>query len=928
MSAMSLAELSLSVCHVQTLLARITEEVKVLSDGLAALVDEGDGCDSDAELKYLDVDPWSKVGNKEKTAVAASTRRQDSIRSLLQRRPSTVKDETKALARILSKKRPGTQDNATSSPNGNTLAATGLGSTGTINGGNLSDSERRPSPLTGVSTSRRVLEQTIDEDSTGSESSPPSFYYLHQQSSQEKLDSTVNNNDTSGLGPTMRAPGMAESVCAPQTITVQTTNHIPKYNVAISKPSQQPQSPSTPILSTSSSYSSIMGSNPNNNTSNHNSNNGVSVSNGGGTTPTGGPPQFWRSSTTPVGVSLSAEASRPNSMVGMSGYMADISNGIIPDSRSNSEIALSHSQSSIADRYTHAIRTSSQTAITPTSLGRDTVKSNYTVRSPIPSGPLAQADKTEATDCFSKLGLSPELLRGIYAYGLKLPSILQQRGIPMIMTRHDVLVQAKPEVAKTLTFVIPLLHSLTLPATSIHPQLVILCSNNDLCLHVQRVLLALARFMPTISCLISAEGNNATLSLGTISSTQVNTSSTNNGPRNSQGGRGYGYNSRGNTSPVESMPVIAAHVVIGTPNKVLNLVRTKQINLAALKVFVLENADILLTAPQKEATISLLSMIRENNTSVLGVPNQGSNGAVSTGGAGAGPLMTPPNSSPTSPVSMAVAALNGRIINSSASTTGISSRLSGSFGEIESRPRSTSSASLSAPVTPLSGPLGTSPGSGATTTQPVQLLFFSTMVPPYVLDFVSQYMIQPTKALVKGHDMALKGILQFFKYMTVARDDDARWRLETLCELLEESGAHRAIVFCNRDETVDRVVRKIRERKGTAVGLFSDMDIGTRTLALGKFRMSPPNSYLVMTDEVSWDMEAYGVPLVVSFEIPTVQNYIPRVKWVDRSGGKVGVKVTIVDGQRGEGQAIRLIQQHYRTTIDDMPTSIAELIVN
>ena len=106
--------------------------------------------------------------------------------------------------------------------------------------------------------------------------------------------------------------------------------------------------------------------------------------------------------------------------------------------------------------------------------------------------------------------------------------------------------------------------------------------------------------------------------------------------------------------------------------------------------------------------------------------------------------------------------------------------------------------------------------SGAPTAPPPQLLFFSTLVPSYVLDYVAQYTIQPTKALVKGHDLALKGILQFFKYLTGEEED---WRLDSLCDLLEDSGAHRAVVFCNGDESVERVVRRIRERKGTAIGV-------------------------------------------------------------------------------------------------------------
>lgn len=402
---------------------------------------------------------------------------------------------------------------------------------------------------------------------------------------------------------------------------------------------------------------------------------------------------------------------------------------------------------------------------------------------------------------------------------LKMPSILQQRGIPMIMTRHDVLTQAKPEVAKTLTYAIPLLNVLTLPATSIHPQLLILCSNHDLCLHVQRVLLALARFMPTISCLILAEGSNATLSLGTISTTQVNVAAYGGGS-NGGGKNGHlpgGYGSR-NGSSADPLPVIAAHVVIGTPGKVLGLIRTKQISIAALKVMVLENADILLASPLKEATISLLSMVRDptaNNS--VGAGAGSSSGAAAAAGSTSAPMISPPNSGPTSPVSMAVAALNGRIMgtNNGSTSNGSMNRFSGSYGDLETRPRSNSNAASSTPP-PQSllnsmGTTKTPPG----TNQP-QLLFFSTEVPAHVLDYVAQYMTQPTKALVKGHELALKGTLQFFKYLTV---EDEEWRLELLCELLEDSGANRAVVFCNRDDSVSQVVRKIRERKGTAIGL-------------------------------------------------------------------------------------------------------------
>ncbi|KAF9182523.1 translation initiation factor eIF4A [Haplosporangium sp. Z 767] len=852
MSQPTLAELSISLSHVQSLLKQITAEVKVLSDGIAVLVEQEKVEDLEEELNYLDVDPWSNVNDKDKKAAAASTTRQDSIRSLLQRKPSTVKDETKALARILSQKRAG-------------------GSAGSDSSGNLLSSQ----PLENSNWTTSILQdQVIEEDTASSERSSSSSSYRNGDSSgggKQELEFTTDLTSAT-VGSLASTTQTSEAERVPHTIHVQTAQIPTKYAVAISKPT--PHNPSIPVLSTSSSQGSILSAMNAQNNSNNN-NNAV-------------PPPFWRSSTAPPNVT---EGSRPNSA----------------GSNVNSE-----GYSIRGNIHNQALRSSSQGAIWHPPVGRDTVKSTFTVKSPPPMV-ATQVEKTESADCFSKLGLIPELLRGIYAYGLKMPTILQQRGIPMIMTKHDVLAQAKPEVAKTLTYAIPLLHFLTLPATSIHPQLLILCSNHDLCLHVQRVLLALARFMPTISCLICAEGSNATLSLGTISTTQVNVASQSS--KNGYGRNGYGPRGGSNTEP---LPVIAAHVVIGTPGKVLSLIRSKQISIEALKVMALENADILLASPLKEATISLLSMVRDPsansnaNGNANGAPGasslHGSSGPVTT------PLISPPNSGPTSPVSMAVAALNGRIMNTATANSGNNigggGRHPGGYGEPGARPRSM-------PALPL--PISTSspavPSTTPTTNQP-QLLFFSTDVPPHVIDYVYQYTTQPTKALVKGHELALKGILQFFKYLTV---EDEEWRLELLCELLEDSGANRAVVFCNSDESVERVVRKVRERKGSAVGAYSDMDMATRRAALGRFRSTVPQAIFVLTDEVARDLDILPVPLVVSFDISTISNYVPRVKWIDRSNGRVGVKVNLVDGHRGEGQALRAIQQHYRTTIDDMP---------
>ncbi|KAF9354293.1 hypothetical protein BGX26_007897 [Mortierella sp. AD094] len=751
MSQTTLAELSISLTNVQSLLKQITAEVKVLSDGIAVLVEQEEAEDLEEELNYLDVDPWSKVKDKDKNAATAS--RRDSVRSLMQRKPSTVKDETKALARILSQKRP---------------EGSGAGS------GSESERQQQQAQQTQQQQSGSrwsnlsIQDQTIDEDYASSEGSStykrgkrysPTAEKQEFDSASDLTPTTITSVASGGSpSPTQEAERV------PHTITVQTTPMPTKFPIAITKPIT-PQSPSTPMLSASSSQSSILSS--------MNTHNGTAS----------GAAPFWRPSTAPnIG-----EGSRPTSAIGnlnSDGYSTRSSvqnitqrRSVQPEPRNTTDgQAITHN--SVKDRYA-ALRSSSQGAILHPPVGKDTSKSIFTINSPKPLV-AAQVEKMETADCFSKLGLIPELLRGIYAYGLKMPSILQQRGIPMIMTKHDVLTQAKPEVAKTLTY----------------------------------------------------------------------------------------------------------------------------ISISALKVMVLENADILLATPLKEATISLLSMVRD--------PSASANGSGSTAAGGTVPdqLISPPNSGPTSPVSMAVAALNGRILGSTSSSSpgsnggGGTARFPGAYTEPEPRPRSMS---------------GTSGAISSVANQP-QLLFFSTDVPSHVLDYVAQYMTQPTKALVKGHELALKGILQFFKYMTV---EDEEWQLELLCDLLEDSGVNRAVVFCNKDDNVERAVRKVRERKGFAIGIYSDMDMATRKAALGRFRATSPPVYLVLTDEAAKELDILAVPLVVSFEIPSISNYIPRVKWIDRTKGKLGAKVTLVDGHKGEGQVLRAIQQHYRTTIDDMPILLA-----
>ncbi|KAK6941358.1 Helicase, C-terminal, partial [Dillenia turbinata] len=58
----------------------------------------------------------------------------------------------------------------------------------------------------------------------------------------------------------------------------------------------------------------------------------------------------------------------------------------------------------------------------------------------------------EVHDCFDVMGLSENVLRGIYAYGFEKPSAIQQRGIVPFIKGFDVIQQAQSGTGKTATF--------------------------------------------------------------------------------------------------------------------------------------------------------------------------------------------------------------------------------------------------------------------------------------------------------------------------------------------------------------------------------------------------------------------------------------------------------------------------------------------
>ncbi|KAF3938379.1 hypothetical protein ABW19_dt0208097 [Dactylella cylindrospora] len=182
----------------------------------------------------------------------------------------------------------------------------------------------------------------------------------------------------------------------------------------------------------------------------------------------------------------------------------------------------------------------------------------------------------EVVDSFDSMNLKPELLRGIYAYGFERPSAIQQRAIMPVIKKHDVIAQAQSGTGKTATFSISCLQSLD---SSIKMcQALILAPTRELATQIQKVVIALGDFMD-IEC----------------------------------------HACIGGTAVREDVEALKAgvHIVVGTPGRVHDMIQRRALKTDALKLFVLDEADEMLSRGFTDQIYDIFQLLPQSTQVVL-----------------------------------------------------------------------------------------------------------------------------------------------------------------------------------------------------------------------------------------------------------------------------------------------------------------------
>jgi len=159
------------------------------------------------------------------------------------------------------------------------------------------------------------------------------------------------------------------------------------------------------------------------------------------------------------------------------------------------------------------------------------------------------------TSGFRDLLLKPELLRAITDCGFEHPSAVQHECIPQAILGMDVLCQAKSGMGKTAVFVLASLQQLEVTEGQV--SVLVMCHTRELAFQIAKEYERFSKYMSSIKVSVFFGGVPITKDKETLKSN-------------------------------------CPSIVVGTPGRILALIREKDLNLKNLKHFILDECDNML----------------------------------------------------------------------------------------------------------------------------------------------------------------------------------------------------------------------------------------------------------------------------------------------------------------------------------------------
>ena len=177
---------------------------------------------------------------------------------------------------------------------------------------------------------------------------------------------------------------------------------------------------------------------------------------------------------------------------------------------------------------------------------------------------------------FTDLGLSPELVRAVAGAGYTTPTLIQERAIPVVLDRRDLIACAQTGTGKTAAFLLPILHHLARGTASRRPRALVVTPTRELAAQIEEMAKRYGKHLQLRSTAIF-------------------------------GGVGMGPQTRRLAKGLD--------LLVATPGRLLDHIQRGQANLSNVEMVVLDEADRMLDMgflPDVRRILSVLPRDRQN----------------------------------------------------------------------------------------------------------------------------------------------------------------------------------------------------------------------------------------------------------------------------------------------------------------------------
>jgi len=169
--------------------------------------------------------------------------------------------------------------------------------------------------------------------------------------------------------------------------------------------------------------------------------------------------------------------------------------------------------------------------------------------------------------------VKPDILRGIYAYGLENPSEIQKKAIPSILLGKDVIGQAQSGSGKTATFTIGLLEKIDVSVQK--TQAMIIAPTHELVKQISDVINKIGSFLPGLCVKVIVGGTSV-------------------------------------MEEVRDIQKNVPHVIVGCTGRIYDLLKRNAIKPDHIKMFILDEADEMLSRGFKDQIYDIFQYLNTN----------------------------------------------------------------------------------------------------------------------------------------------------------------------------------------------------------------------------------------------------------------------------------------------------------------------------